>query len=49
MCTAGQYGLGTWEGSLIEGVQALASKEERQLIFIFNMDILYFWSMYSFA
>ena len=37
---AGQYGLGTWEGSLItEGGPALVSPEERHLIFIFNMDI----------
>ena len=44
-----QYGLGTWEGSLInEGVPVLASQEERHLIFIFNMDILYFWSMHPF-
>ena len=34
-----QYGLGTWEGSLItEGGPALVSPEERHLIFIFNMD-----------
>ena len=37
---AGQYGLGTWEGSLItEGGPALVSPEERHLIFILNMDI----------
>ena len=37
---AGQYGLGTWEESLItEGGAALVSPEERHLIFIFNMDI----------
>ena len=40
-CTASQCGLGTWEGSLIEGGPALVSEEERHLIFIFNMDILY--------
>ena len=41
-CTAGQRGLGTWEGSLIiEGGPTLVSQEERHLIFIFNMDILY--------
>ena len=32
-----QYGLGTWEGSLIiEGVPALASQEERHLVFILS-------------
>ena len=40
--TASQCGLGTWEGSLIiEGGPTLVSQEERHLIFIFNMDILY--------
>ena len=49
MYTASQYGLGTWEGSLIiEGEPALASQEERHLIFTFKMDILYFWSMCPF-
>ena len=44
MYTANQYGLGTWEGTfIIEGVPALASQEGRHLIFIFNMDIPYFW------
>ena len=45
---ASQDGLGTWEGSLIiEGGPASASQEGR-LIFIFNLDILYFWSMHFF-
>ena len=42
MCTVSQYGLGSWEGSLItEGGPAMASQERRHLIFIFNMAILY--------
>ena len=49
MYTAGQYGLGPWEGSLIiEGGPVLVSQEEGHLIFIFNMVILYFWSMCPF-
>ena len=44
MYIASQYGLGTWEGSLTEGVPALASQEGRHLMFIFNMAVLYFWS-----
>ena len=49
MYTVSPYGLGTWEGSLIiKGVPALASQEEGHVIFIFNMDILYFWSMCPF-
>ena len=41
--TVSQHDLGTWEGSLIiKGGQALASQEERNLIFIFNIDILFF-------
>ena len=41
MYTMNQYGLGTWEGSLIiKEVPALASQKERHLIFIFNMDII---------
>ena len=48
-CTVSQYGLGAWEGSLIvKGVPALASQEERDLIFMFNLDSLYFWSMFFF-
>ena len=44
--TAGQHGLGTREGRLIiKGGPALASQEEEHLIFILNMDNLYFWSM----
>ena len=35
-------------GLIIEGVPALASQEGRHLIFIFNMDSLYFWSMHPF-
>ena len=47
--TVGQYDLGTWKGSLImEGVPALVSQKGRHLIFIFNMDNLYFWSMCPF-
>ena len=43
---ASQHGLDTWEGSLIiKGEPALASQEERHLIFIFNTDILYSQSM----
>ena len=46
--TANQHGLGTWEGCLIiKGEQALASQEERHLIFIFNMDVLYFCVLFS--
>ena len=45
----GQYGIGTWEGSLIiEAGPALVSQEERHLNFIFNLDILYFWSVCPF-
>ena len=32
----------------MEGGPALVSHEERYLIFIFIMDILYFWSMGTF-
>ena len=40
--TVSQHDLGTWKGSLIiKGGQALASQEERNLIFIFNIDILF--------
>ena len=45
--TMGQCGLGTWEGA-IERAPALASQSGRHLIFIFNMDILYFWSVCPF-
>lgn len=46
---ASQYGLGTWEGSFImEGGPALVSQVGRHLIFIFNTDNLYFWSVYLF-
>jgi hypothetical protein len=46
---ASQCGLGTWEGSLIiRGGPELVSQEGKHLIFIFNMDILYFWSLYLF-
>ena len=49
MYTASRCGFGTWEGSvIIEGVLALASWEGRHLIFIFSMDILYFWSVHTF-
>ena len=47
--TASQRGLGTWKGSLIiEGGPALASPEGRRLIFVSNMDVLYFWSICPF-
>ena len=47
--TASQYGLGTWEGSLIiRGGLELVSQEGEHLIFIFNMNILYFWSLHLF-
>ena len=46
---AGQYGLGSWEGSLIiKAGRVLMSQERRHLIFIFNMDIVHFWSMHYF-
>ena len=50
MYTESQYGLGSWEGGLTitEGAPALAFQEEGHLIFIFNMDILYFWSICPF-
>ena len=50
MYTTSQHGFGTWEGSLnIKGKPALASQEERHLIFIFNMDIFTFgqWVLFS--
>ena len=41
--------LGSGEGSLImEGEQALASQEGKHFIFIFNIEILYFWSVHPF-
>ena len=44
--TASQYGLDTWEGSLIvKRVPAFVSQEGRHLIFMFKVAILYFWSM----
>ena len=47
--TVNQYGLGTWEESLIiNRTPALVSQEERHLLFIFEMDILYSWSACSF-
>lgn len=47
--TASQYGLGTWEGILIiRGGLELVSQEGEHLIFIFNMNILYFWSLHLF-
>ena len=47
--TANQYGLGTWEESLIiSRTPALVSQEERHLLFIFDTDILYSWSACSF-
>ena len=43
---ASQYGLDTWEGSfIVKRVPAFVSQEERHLIFMFKVDILYFWSM----
>ena len=43
MYTGSRFGLGTWEEDLIiEEVTALVSQEERHLIFIFNMHVLYF-------
>ena len=40
---ASQYGLDTWEGSLIvKRVPAFVSQERTRLIFIFNVDILNF-------
>lgn len=45
MYKVSQYGLGTWDEShIIQGGQAWALQEEH-LIFIFNIDILYFWPM----
>ena len=48
--TQSQYGLGTWEENLIiEGVAALVFQKGRHdVTFIFNMNILYFWSMHPF-
>ena len=47
--TVSQYGLCTKEGSLItEGGTALVSQDGNHLLFIFNIDILYFWSMCPF-
>ena len=46
--TVSHYDLGTWEGSLAVEEQAPASQEGRHLIFTFNMDILYFWSLCPF-
>ena len=44
-----QYGLCTKEGSLtMEGGAALASQEGIHLLFIFNINILYFWSVCPF-
>ena len=45
--TASQYGLGTL-APIIKRWPALVSQEGRHLIFIFNLDILYFWSMCPF-
>ena len=43
-----QYGIGTWEGSLIiEAGPELVSQEEGHFNFIFNLDILHFWSIHS--
>ena len=39
--TASQNGLGAWEGSLIiKGVPSSVSQEDRDLIFMFNLDIV---------
>lgn len=44
-----QYSLGTWEGHLIiEGAPPLAAQEGRHLMFIFNIDVFYFWWMHTF-
>ena len=44
-----QYSFGTWEGHLIiEGAPPLAAQEGRHLMFIFNIDIFYFWWMHTF-
>ena len=43
------YGRCTKEGSLtVEGGPALASQEGNHLLFIFNIDTLYFWSVCPF-
>lgn len=45
MYKVSQYGLGTWDEShIIQGGQAWALQGE-DLIFIYNIDILYFWPM----
>ena len=42
--TVSQYGLGAWEGCLIiEGAPVLVSQEDGHFIFIFKMDILFFF------
>ena len=49
MYTASQDGLGTSEGGFImEGRPTLVSQDGRHLIFIFNTDNLYFWSVHPF-
>jgi len=48
--TASQYGLGTWEENLIieGGAASVFQKGRRDVTFIFNMNILYFWPMHPF-
>lgn len=46
---ASQYGLGTWEVSLIvKGVLAIGLPRRKAFISNFKTDILYFWTMHPF-
>ena len=47
--TESQYGLGNWEGCLvIKRGPPLMAQKGRHLLFSFNMDILYLWTIYHF-